>query len=85
MIVVHSETKCVKQVCILSKSCNKHETVRNCILCFGLLHVTFLCIGADEEETITKKPNSLAYQCSQCNRTLYLTPTEILKHKKQHQ
>ncbi|XP_033607605.1 probable ATP-dependent RNA helicase DHX34 isoform X2 [Cryptotermes secundus] len=41
--------------------------------------------GADEEETVTRKPNSLAYQCAQCDRTLYLTPTEILRHKKQHQ
>jgi hypothetical protein len=54
-------------------------------LCFRHLPVPFLCIGADEEETVTKKPNSQAYQCSQCDRTLYLTPTEILRHKKQHQ
>ncbi|XP_069697285.1 probable ATP-dependent RNA helicase DHX34 [Periplaneta americana] len=40
---------------------------------------------AVEEEFQRRKPNSQAYECAQCNKTLYLTPTEILRHKKQHQ
>ncbi|XP_014259416.1 probable ATP-dependent RNA helicase DHX34 [Cimex lectularius] len=32
----------------------------------------------------TKKPNGIRYECEQCNTVLYLTPVEILKHKKSH-
>lgn len=42
-------------------------------------------VADNEAETSKRKPNSQAYQCAQCNKTLYLTPTEILRHKKQHQ
>ena len=31
-----------------------------------------------------KKKNSKAYECPDCQKTLYLTPIEILKHKKTH-
>lgn len=31
-----------------------------------------------------QKSNKLAYACPECNKTLYLAPIEILKHKKQH-
>uniref|UniRef100_A0A1B6D6A9 RNA helicase n=1 Tax=Clastoptera arizonana TaxID=38151 RepID=A0A1B6D6A9_9HEMI len=31
-----------------------------------------------------KKPNSEAYSCDTCKKVLYLTPIEILKHKRQH-
>lgn len=37
-----------------------------------------------ESKNITHKSNSQAYECSYCSQTLYLTPIEILKHKKQH-
>lgn len=37
-----------------------------------------------ESENITRKPNSQAYECSDCSQMLYLTPIEILKHKKSH-
>ena len=33
----------------------------------------------------TKKKNAVAYNCPQCNKTLYLAPTEVLKLKKQHE
>ncbi|XP_025264487.1 probable ATP-dependent RNA helicase DHX34 [Camponotus floridanus] len=37
-----------------------------------------------ESENIMRKPNSQAYECSDCSQILYLTPIEILKHKKLH-
>lgn len=37
-----------------------------------------------ESKNITHKPNSQAYKCPDCSETLYLTPIEILKHKKLH-
>ncbi|XP_032685966.1 probable ATP-dependent RNA helicase DHX34 [Odontomachus brunneus] len=37
-----------------------------------------------ESKNVTHKPNSQAYECSHCSQTLYLTPIEILRHKKQH-
>ncbi|XP_029161453.1 probable ATP-dependent RNA helicase DHX34 isoform X2 [Nylanderia fulva] len=37
-----------------------------------------------ESENITRKPNSQAYECPDCSQILYLTPIEILKHKKLH-
>jgi len=37
-----------------------------------------------KNENITRKPNSQAYECPECSRTLYLTPIEILKHKNLH-
>ncbi|XP_020296312.1 probable ATP-dependent RNA helicase DHX34 isoform X2 [Pseudomyrmex gracilis] len=37
-----------------------------------------------ERENKTRKPNSQAYECPDCSQTLYLTPIEILKHKKLH-
>lgn len=37
-----------------------------------------------ESENVARKPNSQAYECSDCSRTLYLTPIEILRHKKLH-
>jgi hypothetical protein len=35
-------------------------------------------------ENIAHKPNSQAYECSECLQILYLTPIEILKHKNLH-
>ncbi|PSN45175.1 putative ATP-dependent RNA helicase DHX34 [Blattella germanica] len=40
--------------------------------------------GAAKEDEGARKPNSRAYECPECNKTLYLTSTEILRHKKQH-
>ncbi|KAL0125435.1 hypothetical protein PUN28_004512 [Cardiocondyla obscurior] len=37
-----------------------------------------------ESGSITRKANSQAYECPNCLLTLYLTPIEILKHKKSH-
>ncbi|XP_072767032.1 probable ATP-dependent RNA helicase DHX34 [Anoplolepis gracilipes] len=37
-----------------------------------------------ESETIMRKRNSQAYECPDCSQMLYLTPIEILKHKKLH-
>ena len=37
-----------------------------------------------QSESVTRKPNSQAYECPDCSQTLYLTPIEILKHKKLH-
>lgn len=39
-------------------------------------------MSAVEDEV--RKPNSDAYDCQQCGKLLYLTPTEILKHRRQH-
>ena len=33
---------------------------------------------------VSRKANSHSYDCIECQKTLYLTPIEILKHKKQH-
>ncbi|XP_017888997.1 probable ATP-dependent RNA helicase DHX34 [Ceratina calcarata] len=35
-------------------------------------------------DVVKRKPNSQAYECPDCAQTLYLTPIEILKHKKSH-
>ncbi|XP_076640084.1 putative ATP-dependent RNA helicase DHX34 [Colletes latitarsis] len=35
-------------------------------------------------ENIKRKPNTQVYECFDCAQTLYLTPIEILKHKKSH-
>lgn len=41
--------------------------------------------NVDEESgNIPCKANSRAYKCPDCSLTLYLTPIEILKHKKLH-
>lgn len=32
-----------------------------------------------------KKKNSIAYECPECQKILYLAPTEILRHKRQHE
>ncbi|XP_018310380.1 probable ATP-dependent RNA helicase DHX34 isoform X2 [Mycetomoellerius zeteki] len=37
-----------------------------------------------KSENSTRKANSQAYECPDCLLTLYLTPIEILKHKKLH-
>ncbi|KAJ8670739.1 hypothetical protein QAD02_001998 [Eretmocerus hayati] len=31
-----------------------------------------------------KKKNAIPYECNECQKTLYLTPTEVLKHVRQH-
>lgn len=36
------------------------------------------------EELAARNPNSTAYSCEDCGKTLYLTPIEILKHRKSH-
>ena len=38
------------------------------------------------EASIERKvdPNAVEHNCKDCNRTLFLTPTEILRHKKSH-
>lgn len=47
-------------------------------------------VKGDEEPTNVhkdsnqRKPNSKAFECTECRHTLYLTPVEILKHKRQH-
>ena len=33
----------------------------------------------------SKKKNVVAYECPDCQKTLYLAPTEVLKHRKQHE
>ncbi|XP_063238775.1 probable ATP-dependent RNA helicase DHX34 [Bacillus rossius redtenbacheri] len=38
----------------------------------------------EDESTMPRKPNSERFSCEQCNKTYYFTPTEILRHKKQH-
>lgn len=39
---------------------------------------------ASTQPLVQQKPNSQAYDCLECNKTMYLTPIEILRHKKQH-
>ena len=42
-------------------------------------------LGADvADAAASSKPNSRAYQCAECGRTLFLTSTEILRHKRSH-
>ncbi|XP_054287250.1 probable ATP-dependent RNA helicase DHX34 [Macrosteles quadrilineatus] len=36
------------------------------------------------EEFSAPKPNSIPYNCPECDRTLHLTPVEVLKHKRSH-
>nr|CAD7456069.1 unnamed protein product [Timema tahoe] len=38
----------------------------------------------EEEPPGARKPNSQPFNCEHCQKTLHLTPTEILRHKKQH-
>ena len=37
------------------------------------------------EEEKKKDPNSQKFDCQTCGEILYLTPTEILRHRKSHQ
>lgn len=48
-------------------------------------------LSGDDDQTLQendshtpRKPNSKAFECPECSRTFFLTPVEILKHKKQH-
>ncbi|XP_001604407.2 probable ATP-dependent RNA helicase DHX34 isoform X1 [Nasonia vitripennis] len=34
---------------------------------------------------VSKKKNAIAYECPDCQKTMYLLPTEVLKHRKQHE
>lgn len=52
-----------------------------------LQHTQFICSSKPEkkEDKIVRRdnrPNTKEYKCDICNDTLYLTPVEILKHKK---
>ena len=55
-----------------------------------LLHSSTCLKQENKEERIQnspyviRKPNSRAFDCPVCKKTLYLAPVEILKHKKQH-
>lgn len=55
---------------------------------YSLIMLIVLCfprLGAEAREDATKlKPNTKRYDCPDCLKTLYLTPTEMLKHKKSH-
>ncbi|XP_058801679.1 probable ATP-dependent RNA helicase DHX34 [Phymastichus coffea] len=42
-------------------------------------------IGMKTSVMPVKKKNAVVYECTDCQKTLYLTPTEVLKHKKQHE
>lgn len=42
-------------------------------------------LGEACEDVMAKlKPNAKRYDCPDCPGVLYLTPTEMLKHKKSH-
>lgn len=41
-------------------------------------------IGETQAEMSKLKPNTKRYDCPECSQVLYLTPTEMLKHKKSH-
>nr|CAD7574761.1 unnamed protein product [Timema californicum] len=38
----------------------------------------------EEDPPSSRKPNSQPFYCEHCQKTLHLTPTETLRHKKQH-
>lgn len=48
---------------------------------------TIICyhvLGEVQEDISKLKPNAKRYDCPNCSEVFYLTPTEILKHKKSH-
>ncbi|XP_013170006.1 PREDICTED: probable ATP-dependent RNA helicase DHX34 [Papilio xuthus] len=54
-----------------------------------LQHKQFMCSSRTEEKKTDvktapreNKPNAKEYKCENCNETLYMTPVEILKHRK---
>lgn len=53
-----------------------------------LQHKEFTCSSRTEKKDVQKKPtkenkpNTKEFECEICKSTLYLTPVEILKHKK---
>ncbi|KPJ03134.1 putative ATP-dependent RNA helicase DHX34 [Papilio xuthus] len=54
-----------------------------------LQHKQFMCFSRTEEKKADvktapreNKPNAKEYKCENCNETLYMTPVEILKHRK---
>lgn len=49
-----------------------------------LLYFFYADTKESEEEVRTRNPNSIAFSCEECGKTLYMTPIEILKHKKSH-
>ncbi|CAK1542274.1 unnamed protein product [Leptosia nina] len=52
-----------------------------------LQHTNFTCSSKEEEKEVKPvikevKPNGREYKCEICKETLYMTPVEILRHKK---
>ncbi|XP_045538727.1 probable ATP-dependent RNA helicase DHX34 [Papilio machaon] len=54
-----------------------------------LQHKQFMCSSRTEEKKVDvkttpreNKPNAKEYKCENCNEVLYMTPVEILKHRK---
>lgn len=51
---------------------------------FSSLILLLLFLGETHEDLLKLKPNAKRYDCPECSEVLYLTPTELLKHKKSH-
>lgn len=52
---------------------------------YNFIFTLFFFLGQEREDDMAKlKPNAKRYDCPHCPRILYLTPTEMLKHKKSH-
>lgn len=68
--------------------CNFHGTLTSIE---KLQHINVCKKGSSSDVGIKssiippKKKNAVAYECANCQKTLYLTPTEVLRHRRQHE
>ena len=50
-----------------------------------IIYIFFIYLVEEEQRDISpRKTNSIKYECPDCKKVLFLTPIEILKHKKSH-
>ncbi|KAK2587022.1 hypothetical protein KPH14_010983 [Odynerus spinipes] len=81
--------KIMVDMCEVTWTCQQCNIEAICNSIEKLQHQS-TCTKSSVKETIDKanekqlKPNSKTYDCPECSKTLYLTPIEILKHKRQH-
>ncbi|KAL6256792.1 hypothetical protein P5V15_011732 [Pogonomyrmex californicus] len=81
LIAEMQETEWHCQNCNLRASLSSLEKLQHQNSCTIAIDTTSI---DKERENVTRKANSQAYDCFACSLTLYLTPIEILKHKKLH-
>lgn len=80
LIIEMNETEWLCQNCGLQTILSSIEKIQHQNAC----KITGGSSADRDSESTVRKPNSQIYECPDCAQTLYLTPIEILKHKKSH-